>query len=414
MIPPRDRRTSFFTREITATQSGTPRSSMQVDYTEEENTLYALKNLKQICEMNNATLLRIGLDTLMDQLSSLGSTNSNDDYAVWAVKLVILVLKWLPIQYRYLALLASLEDLDTSRKKGQDSSISTPKQELILTIVEGILDKGESLIGLNVIDVLNTLVNKIAIQLTLKPPTQTDVVQKLMNCIIGLSRHSYYSDQLRDICFAIMEWSRPLYQTFLPVSGKLTPANEGEDEQSLDIKIAAVWSLRALKGVLQKGGGLVPLDELWTATEGALAGKDGELRFAYVDAVVTHLRARDTEDAGQEEDNQSIARFLTMINVPVFLALKSIEASASDYFAIWVLLIALVGRFQARAVVKGLPMMWRLLDVIGEKLPRERRACVEGIFLGYIAVIATTFKISNLHDVVTKVGNRRPRLTAGN
>ena len=391
---------SFFTSEL-ARSASTPRSSMQVDYTEEENTLFALKNLKQICEMNNASLLRIALDTLMDQLSRLNSTNSSDEYAPWAVDLVLLVLSWLPIQYRYIALVASLEDLETSRNQGQDKSISTPKQELMLCIIEGILTKGESLIGLNVIDVLNTLINKIAIQLTLKPTTQTDVVQKLVNCIIGLSIHTYYTEQHKDISSAIMEWARPLYQTFLSSSGKITPANESDDEQVLDIKIAAIWSLRALKGVLEQGGGSIPLDELWAGTEGALAGKESELRISYVDALIAHIRA-DVAD-GEGHDDESVAKFLSMIYVSVFMALKRLENSVSDYRVIWVLMVALVGRFQSKAVVKGLPMMWRLLDVVGEKLSRERRACVDGIFLGYLAVIAEMFKIDSLKEVVSKV-----------
>ena len=130
---------------------------MQVDYTEEENSVFALKNLKQVCEMNNASLIRIGLDSLMDQLASLPSSNSTDDYPSWSVELVTLVLTWLPIQHRYLTVSATLDDLDLRHHKLGDKSISTPKQELILSIVEGILTTGESLIGLNVMDVLNII-----------------------------------------------------------------------------------------------------------------------------------------------------------------------------------------------------------------------------------------------------------------
>src|SRR5277367_3915197 len=105
---PRERRQSFFVREAAVTQSGTPRSSMQVDYTEEENSVFALKNLKQVCEMNNASLIRIGLDYLMDKLASLTSSNATDDYPAWTVEIVTLVLTWLPIQHRYLCVSASL------------------------------------------------------------------------------------------------------------------------------------------------------------------------------------------------------------------------------------------------------------------------------------------------------------------
>src|SRR6202035_3126018 len=98
---------------------------------------------------------------------------------------------------------------EKSRLK-QDKSISTPKQELILTIVEGVLTTGESLIGINVIDVLHILIEQLAIQITIHP-TSTPVIQKLANSIIGLAGHIYYTDQIRDMCATILEWSEPLF-----------------------------------------------------------------------------------------------------------------------------------------------------------------------------------------------------------
>jgi hypothetical protein len=373
---------------------------MQVDYTEEENSVFALKNLKQVCEMNNASLIRIGLDSLMDQLASLPSSNSTDDYPSWSVELVTLVLTWLPIQHRYLTVSAILDDLDLRHHKLGDKSISTPKQELILSIAEGILTTGESLIGLNVMDVLNTLIEKIAIQLAVRPNTKVDVVQKLVNCIVGLAGHVYYTDQIRDMCSAITEWSKPLFTSLDPTSGKDSPTTEGE-EDSLDVKAAAIWSLRVLKGVLAKGGGSVGLEEVWRGTEGALAGQDKEVRMEYVDSLVTHLRSEDTGE--EEQDPQSLARFLIMIHVPIFNALKRGDSNASDYWAIWVLLLALLKKFEVKEALKGLPMMWRLLDIAVHQSTGEHRACIEGIFLGFLSIISDAFKMTSLKTAVSKV-----------
>jgi hypothetical protein len=296
--------------------------------------------------------------------------------------------------------LACLEDLGPS-KSNLDRSISTPKRELVLTILEGILTTGESLIGLNVIDVLNTLIQQIAIQLTVRPNTRTDVVQKLVNCIVGLAGHIYYSDQILDICSAIMDWSLPLFQALQNRSGKITPALEGLEQDVLDVKVAGIWSLRILRGVLSKGGGMVGLEDVWTGTEGALAGSDGEMRMAYVDALVTHIQS---EDLGEDEpDAQSNARFLTMIHVPIYKVLKRGDTTPSDYWAIWVLLLALLKRFGAMHVVKVLPMMWRVLDVSAETVSREQVACLEGLFMGNLFVVANMFKIPNLGSIVSKV-----------
>jgi len=356
--------------------------------------------------MNNASLIRLGLDYLMDKLASLTSSNATDDYPAWTVELVTLVLTWLPIQHRYLCVSASLEDLDgAGAKRYQDKAISTPKQQLILTILEGILTTGESLIGLNVMDVLNLLIDKIAIQISLRPTTKIDVIQKLVNCIVGLAGHVYYTDQIRDMCTSIMEWSRPLLRSLKPtVSGKDSPATEGEEDVQ-DVKIAAIWSLRILKAVLAKGGGSVGLEEVWQGTEGGLAGRDGEVRMAYVDALTTHIRAEDKVVGGEAEapDIAGLARFLSMIHVPVYVTLKATDANASDYWAVWVLLLVLLRRFEVKEVIKVLPMKWRLLDVTRDKCSRERIACVEAIFLGFLAIVSDTFKISDLEAAVSKV-----------
>ena len=339
----------------------------------------------------------------MDKLASLTSSNATDDYPAWTVELVTLVLTWLPIQHRYLCVSASLEDLDAGNKRYQDKAISTPKQQLILTILEGILTTGESLIGLNVMDVLNLLIDKIAIQISLRPTTKIDVIQKLVNCIVGLSGHVYYTDQIRDMCSSIMEWSRPLLHSLNPISGKDSPATEGEEDVQ-DVKSAALWSLRILKGVLSKGGGSVGLEEVWRGTEGGLAGREGEVRIAYVDALTTHIRS---EELGEEEvDGAALGRFLTMIHVPVYEALKATEASATDYWAVWVLLLVLLKRFEVKEVIKVLPMKWRLLDVAMGKCSREQTACIEAIFLGFLAIVSASFKIPELQGIVSKVFSR--------
>jgi len=150
--------------------------------------------------MNNASLIRLGLDYLMDKLASLTSSNATDDYPAWAVELVTLVLTWLPIQHRYLCVSASLEDLDAGNKRYQDKAISTPKQQLILTILEGILTTGESLIGLNVMDVLNLLIDKIAIQISLHPTTKIDVIQKLLAWLMPQNNTGVRNSILRCYC----------------------------------------------------------------------------------------------------------------------------------------------------------------------------------------------------------------------
>jgi hypothetical protein len=412
-IAPVERRQSFFVpREHSVVQStGTPRSSAQIDYTEEENSLIALRNTKQVCEMNNPGLVRTGLDIFMDNLASMpkAASRTEDEYIAWAVQFVRLALTWLPIQHRYLAVLSSLEDLDS--KQSLDKSISSPKQELVLCILEGILTTRDSLIGLNVMDVLNSLIEKVAIQVKMRPnTTKCDVIQKLVNCIVGLAGHVYYSDQIRDMSTALMEWSRPFYAMLAPTLGKDSPATEGEEDR-LEIKIAAIWSLRAIRGVLAQQGGSVGLEEIWTDTEGCLVGSEGDLRMEYLDALTTHLRAEESE-GDSAPDVGSAVRFLSRIHVALFKASKREDIGPSDYWAIWVLLVGLLEKFGAKEVVKCLPMMWKLLDVVALGESWERRAYVEGMFLGFLSFVADQFKLLDLKNSITTVPLPTPTLWA--
>jgi hypothetical protein len=63
----------------------------------------------------------------------------------------------------------------------------------------------------------------------------------------------------------------------------------------------------------------------------------------------------------------------------------------------------LLKRFGVKEVVKALPMMFRLVDVVAERASTERRACVEGIFLTFLAAVADAFDIPVLKASVSKV-----------
>jgi hypothetical protein len=56
-----------------------------------------------------------------------------------------------------------------------------------------------------------------------------------------------------------------------------------------------------------------------------------------------------------------------------------------------------------KEVVKALPMLFRLLDVVAERASSERRASVEGIFLGFLAAVADAFDIPLLKASVSMV-----------
>jgi len=92
-----------------------------------------------------------------------------------------------------------------------------------------------------------------------------------------------------------------------------------------------------------------------------------------------------------------------MIHVPMFKALKRGDATPSDYWAVWVLLMVLLRKFEVKVVIKVLPMMWRLLELTHQNATRGRHACIEGIFLGFLSIISDAFQIPSLKTTVSKV-----------
>jgi hypothetical protein len=182
---------------------------------------------------------------------------------------------------------------------------------------------------------------------------------------------------------------------------------EGTQEDFVEIKTAAVWSLQALRGVLTRGGGSVGLEEVWMGTEGLLSCCEGDVRMEYIDALTTHLWAEVSEEE-PVPDAGSQSRFLASVHVGLFNALKKEGSLAADYWGWWVLLVGLLETFGAKEVVKCLPMMWRLLDVVAAREARDQQTCVEGIFLGFLSFVADKFKIPDLKTSVTKVPSPLP------
>jgi hypothetical protein len=90
------------------------------------------------------------------------------------------------------------------------------------------------------------------------------------------------------------------------------------------------------------------------------------------------------------------------VHVPIFKSLKRVDAAASDYWAIWVLLIALLKKFEMKEAIKALPMLFRLLDVSTEIATVERRACIEGVFVAFVFVIAEKFGVDSLRSAASK------------
>jgi hypothetical protein len=77
-------------------------------------------------------------------------------------------------------------------------------------------------------------------------------------------------------------------------------------------------------------------------------------------------------------------------------------------------LLSLLRKFEAKEVIKALPMLWRALEILTERLAAERQACVEGIFWGFLNIVSTMFNIPDLQNTLSKVLPALTLLTKGN
>ncbi|KAI0011364.1 hypothetical protein F4779DRAFT_573398 [Xylariaceae sp. FL0662B] len=454
--PPRPR-TSVSTVKTTDTGgdanpiaiSGT---SVDIDKLAEEDTgVVAMQCLKQIFVIPNraqihgaaSALLKFIKDRAQQKEVVVYAQDSEGRDGGWAIKIFEFVARWAPVQDRYIIMVATTDML--LRTLPTEENI--PDQIILTAIIKSLLSSDINLIGLSVMDVLLGLLQHMKRVLKHSRgsrdgntesgdeksppatyPTQQisgphkELLTRIQQCIGHLATHVYYADQISDMISAVLLRLKPH-----PSMGNASPPTEkaeavpgastgniSDDQSHLDsffaLDLAKSTALKAIKSILlvanpkTKVSGNVDLTrnkvpiQVWEGTHWLLRDPDGEVRKAYVDAIVTWLDRETTiadiqarDDMGHRSSRaghrdippSSIARravssasnreksgrtprshFLQLLHLSIYdNALQFIEYE-TDIALLHVLMTKLISKLGVNAVRYGLPMVFRLQEDI--------------------------------------------------
>ncbi|KAG8160735.1 hypothetical protein KVR01_008999 [Diaporthe batatas] len=414
---------------------------------EEETGVLAIQCLKQIFvvpnrqQMHTATtaLLKF-IEERVQQDETVVRTNNGQDSG-WAIHLFGLISRWAPMQERYVILVTAMDTMIRIQLKEE-----TLRQHIVLTAMVGSLLRSDvNLIGLSVMDIMLGLVQHMRrlVQMPGDPTSgaKKELLGRIQQTMGDLATHVYYNEQIIDMVSALLlrlkpSKNAPMANSTAPGEQTDTDTKASDDQHSESpffLTIAKLTALRAVKGILKianpkvKMSGSISLSrypvpiEKWEGTQWLLRDADGEVRKAYVDALLTWLDretkktdliAKDDLRAGLQPDPASPtdarrarsaasyrerpskkfkSRFLHLLHIAIYdNALQYLDFD-SDVVLLHVLLTKLVNRLGVNAVRFGLPMVFRLQEDIQDAETPLQKVRLGSLCHGYFWVLTEKF-----------------------
>jgi hypothetical protein len=445
---------------------------------EEETGVLAVQCLKSIFVVPNRSQIHAATGAVLKFVSQRKSQGvepilhdpSTDNDAGWAVQIFNIMARWAPVQDRYII---PIVILDTMLRTPLKEDTLEP-QILLSAIFGSMLRSDVNLIGLSVMDVLVGLIRQIERLLKLRSdsgrsgsasdekdvdgcrPKRHDLLHKLEKCIGDLATHVYYADQVWDMLTAILvrlKPSRPSNVTSPQQVDRLegemaTDETNGQasdlgDNQTshadtfLPYTAGRASALRAIKAILlvanpeRKVSGDVNLSrnrvplQVWEGTQWLLQDPSGNVRKAYVDALMTWLERETTaRDGIANRDNfdSSMAsskhkelpparrvvsntsqrerhahhhqsQFLALLHVSIYDNALQVLDFDTDFVLLHSLLSKLVLKLGVNAARYGLPMVFRLqeeIQIVDQPIQKVR---VAALCHGYFWALTERFKL---------------------
>ncbi|GJC97281.1 Protein efr3 [Colletotrichum higginsianum IMI 349063] len=446
---------------------------------EEDIGVLAMQCLKQIFVVPNRPQIHSATGSLFQFIESRvtnGNTvvktdeKSGKDHG-WAISIYSAIARWAPVQDRYVILVTAMDHLLKAPVKDDNLSL-----HLALTAMIGSLLRSDvNLIGLSAMDVLLGLVQQMKKLIQLpggfgrvegeaeEAPSalqgagdvfaqRRELLERIQICIGDLATHVYYADQISDMISTILLRLKPSKSSSTSSSPQVENAEQpSSDELSssqpqletiLSRNVGKTAALKAIKNILlvanpraQMSGNLnlsrnrVPI-QVWENTHWLLRDPEGEVRKAYVDALLTWLdrettaadsTARDesaqhyrsslknsrelqpanvaqraaSNASNREKPSRQRTHFLQLLHIAIYdNALQYVDYDP-DIVLLHVLLTKLVAQLGVNAVQYGLPMVFRLQEDIPDAELPVQKVRLGSLCHGYFWAVTEKFDIEN-------------------
>ncbi|KAF9879396.1 hypothetical protein CkaCkLH20_02939 [Colletotrichum karsti] len=455
-------------------------TAMDVDKLAEEDVgVLALQCLKQIFIAPNRPQIHSATASLLQFIEkrvangdSVVKTDekTTKDYG-WAISIYGTIARWAPVQDRYVILVTALDHLVKAPVK--DDNL---KLHLVLAAMIGSLLRSDvNLIGLSAMDVLLGLIQHMKKLIHLpgafgraeadteggSPPSpqasadvlaqRRELLERIQSCIGDLATHVYYADQISDMISTILlrlkpsksssANSSPQAENAEPPSQDDLNGGQSQLEAYLSRNVGKTAALKAIRNILlvanpraQMSGNLnlsrnrVPI-QVWESTHWLLRDPDGEVRKAYVEALLTwldrettpaDLKARDVNRnhrsslknsrelqpgnstqraastaSNRDKPSRNRSHFLQLLHIAVYdNALQYLDFDY-DVILLHVLLNKLVIRLGVNAVQYGLPMVFRLQEDIPDAETPVQKVRLGSLCHGYFWAVTERFDMEN-------------------
>jgi protein EFR3 len=256
-------------------------------------------------------------------------------------------------------------------------------------------------------------------------PIRHELLLRLQKCIGDLATHIYYTDQISDMMTAILARLKPSAQSDVastsaaiddPAAAARAIAKSAslQEDPSTDgffsFATARVMALRAVKDILvtanfrksTTGAAAEARSrvgvQVWEGTQWLLRDEDRDVRYAYVDALLTWLKLetnktdlhlpkdgprkpkpakkpgaeneeakvakRAVSGASRRENKPTKSTFLQLLHLAIYDNALDTPEIDSDILLLHLLLTNLIERLGVNAVRPGLPMIFRLQEVV--------------------------------------------------
>ncbi|KAF2865610.1 hypothetical protein BDV95DRAFT_586165 [Massariosphaeria phaeospora] len=300
-----------------------------------------------------------------------------------------------------------------------------------------------------------------------KTPSQyrLQLLETVQKCMSSLAVHVYYTDQISDMVGALLSRLKPSQLVASTADAIENPAgamNAVSSSASLQEKTpyvdrffsfetARVIALEAVKNIIKTANARRPDGSsasvsrgavgirVWEGTQWLLRDPSGQVRKAYVDAVVTWLnlekkkadlkisdghRKKEIDKGGlarravsnashrEKSPKQSNKSFLPLLHLAVYENALQMVDSEPDYLLLHLLLTTLVNKLGVNAVRSGLPMILRLQEDISTIDNPGAKVRIGSLVHGYLWAlsVALDFETSSVGRALhTEISRRNSK-----
>ncbi|KAF2128731.1 hypothetical protein P153DRAFT_367089 [Dothidotthia symphoricarpi CBS 119687] len=426
--------------------------------------------------------------------------------ANWATRLMAMICAWAPVQDRYAIMVGAVEALvkspivedDMERQLGLATIIDYLLSSTINFIGLSVMDVLVGLIshtllllqlggpgstiqphtqqttsvsekGLNGAGAANSLSGVVMEVVKEVSHVRVQLLSTVQKCMADLATHVYYTDQISDMVDAILSRLKPSRlssvsstadaienpaETVDAVAASGSLQEKNSVDRFFSFETARIAALEAVKAIITTANARRPDGSkatvsrskvgvsVWEGTQWLLRDPSGQVRKAYVDALVTWLNLeKEQEDLKivdnyrrKEKENEKggLAKraasnasqrerphrktgkdtFLPLLHLAVYENALHYVDSESDLLLLHLLLTTLTDRLGVNTVRTGLPMIMRLQEDIAGVQDPGSKVRIGSLVHGYLWALSMTFDFEtssvgrSIHNEITRRSNR--------